>query len=281
MKYIISYCSGGLGNRILPLSSCYELSTILNRTLGIVWHQTDSCFASFNALFNNNVLQIDLNDLKPEDVSIYSNESYIIGDYKLNKEPSLFNLFNKVGTKDLSRLNEIYQDDKKYIIIYDNHFFLNLERSSSLLNFLDPIDSIKNYVSIFSKKYNISSEVLGIHARGTDFIEENLNGYIKIIKDFILVNSMVKIFFCSDNGKWESKVSSYFPNNVIVRKKNSYIKRKNIFSNWVNNIHRSETSVIEGLIDIHLLSMTNFTVYNKKSTFAQLVTHLKNSKLDN
>ena len=276
MKYIISYCSGGLGNRILPLSSCFELSTILNRTLGIVWNKTDSCFASFNSLFKNNILQIQLKDLKPEDVSIYSNESYIIGDNELNKDSSLFNLFNKVGAKDLSRLNEIYQDDKKYIIIYDNHFFLNLEKSSLLLNFLEPIDSIMNEVDMFSKKNNISSEILGIHARGTDFIEENLKGYIKIINDYIAFDSMIKILFCSHNGKWETKIHSKFPNNVIIRKKNSYIKRKNIFLNWVNNIHRSETSVIEGLIDIHLLSITKFTVYNKKSTFAQLVNHLKN-----
>jgi hypothetical protein len=276
MKYIISYCSGGLGNRILPLSSCFELSTILNRTLGIVWNKTDSCFASFNSSFKNNILQIQLKDLKPEDVSIYSNESYIIGDNELNKDSSLFNLFNKVGAKDLSRLNEIYQDDKKYIIIYDNHFFLNLEKSSLLLNFLEPIDSIMNEVDMFSKKNNISSEILGIHARGTDFIEENLKGYIKIINDYLAFDSMIKILFCSDNGKWETKIHSKFPNNVIIRKKNSYIKRKNIFLNWVNNIHRSETSVIEGLIDIHLLSITKFTVYNKKSTFAQLVNHLKN-----
>jgi hypothetical protein len=129
---------------------------------------------------------------------------------------------------------------------------------------------------MFSKKNNISSEILGIHARGTDFIEENLKGYIKIINDYIAFDSMIKILFCSDNGKWETKIHSKFPNNVIIRKKNSYIKRKNIFLNWVNNIHRSETSVIEGLIDIHLLSITKFTVYNKKSTFAQLVNHLKN-----
>lgn len=278
MKYIISYCSGGLGNRLLPLSSCFELSDTLGRTVGIVWNKTDSCYASFNSLFKNEIVQINLNDLDPEDVSIYSNQDYILGDYNLNKNAALYDLYRKVGTKELSRLDEIYQDEKKYIIVYDNHFFLNLTNIEKLLSLLEPVTSIVQEVENFSEAKKINKATLGIHARGTDFRTEKLDGYITAIDKFVKTNPEINVLFCSDSVKWESKIAKKFPGNVIVRRKKGYIKKNNIFFDWADNFHRSEDSVIEGIVDIYLLACTNFVIYNKQSTFAQLVNHLISMK---
>ncbi|MHA8108524.1 O-fucosyltransferase family protein [Aquirufa sp. A-Brett2-W8] len=274
MKYIISYCSGGIGNRLLPLSSCFELSHKLSRNLGLVWNKTDICHAEFNNLYSNEIKNFRLIDLDPSEVSIYSNVDYIVGDMNMYKDPSLFNLYNKAGIKNLSQLNEVFEDQKKYIIIYDNNLFLDFTDIQSFLKFLEPVNKIKNVINDFVSLNNINYNVLGIHARGTDFVDDKLDDYLSIINDYIKADNNCRILFCSDSRTWEVKVKDTFPNNVIVRKKNGYSKKSNFFRGWSNNTHRSEASVIEGIVDIYLLSYTNLVVYNKHSTFAQMVKHL-------
>ena len=274
MKYIISYCSGGIGNRLLPLSSCFELSNKLSRNLGMVWRKTDICHAEFNNLYSNEIINFDLKDLDPSEVSIYSNVEYIVGDMNMYKDSSLFNLYNKVGIKNLSQLSDVYEDGKKYIIIYDNNLFLDLIDIQSFLKFLEPVSNIKNSIDDFVSLNKLNYDVLGIHARGTDFVNDKLDDSLSIINEYILADNNCRILFCSDSQSWETKVKNKFPNNIIVRKKNGYSKKSNFFRGWSNNTHRSEASVIEGIIDIYLLSYTNLVVYNEQSTFAQLVKYL-------
>ncbi len=274
MKYIISYCSGGIGNRLLPLSSSFELSNKLSRELGLVWNKTDVCYSDFNNLFKNRFINFDLNELDPSEVSIYSNLEYIIGDFEMFKDSSLYNLYKKVGLKTLAQLDDVYLDPKKYIIIYDNKLFLNLVDCAGFFNVLQLENEIDLRINNFISLNNIDNTVFGIHARGTDFINEKLDTYLDSIEELIELDKSCTILFCSDSQKWENKVKEKFPNNVIIRKKNSHPKKNNFLKGWSNNIHRSEASVIEAIIDIYLLSKTNFVVYNSNSTFAQIALHL-------
>lgn len=279
MNYLICYASGGLGNRLLPLSSSCELAVLLSRIVATVWNKTDSCHASFKSLFKSDIIEIDLKSIDLNDVSIYSNPSYIIDDYKLNGNSDLFELYSKVGSTPLSNLYDVFNDKKKYIIIYDNHFFLNLTNFTSFIKRLTINDSIIDEISFFKNLYCLDETVFGIHARGTDFVEEKLEKYIMIIQDLIKKDSNVKILFCSDNHNWERSIGKKFSNNVIIRKKSDHIRKNNIFFNWANNIFRSERSVIEGIIDIYLLASTNFVAYNKQSTFAQIVNHVRKAQI--
>lgn len=270
MNYIISYASGGLGNRLLPLASCIELSKSLGRNVGIVWNSTNRCEGEFNSLFDNKI-SFDLKSLlnvNPSEISIYTNESYLLHDYNLNKNPDLHDLYLKVGVTELNLINKIYNDNRKFIIIYDNNSFLGLSQIYQSLKTLTPTQFILNYINNFVLENNINKSVVGVHARGTDFIDESLDIYIDSVSKIISQNVNVKIFFCSDSFEWEQKIKEKFPNNIIIRKKLDFVKKINETSTWVNNVYTSEQSVIEGLIDIYLLSKTTFTTYNPRSTFA-------------
>jgi hypothetical protein len=240
----------------------------------MVWRKTDICHADFNNLYSNSIENFNLNELNPSEVSIYSNVEYIVGDMNMYKDPSLFNLYKKTGIKNLSQLSEVYEDENTYIIIYDNNLFLDLRDIQSFLKFLEPVNEIKKSINDFVSLNKLNNNVLGIHARGTDFVDDKLDDYLSIINNYIIEDNNCRIFFCSDSRTWEIKVKNKFPNNIVVRRKNAYSKKANFFRGWSNNTHRSEASVIEGVIDIYLLSYTNLVVYNQHSTFAQMVIHL-------
>ena len=277
MKYIINYSSGGLGNRLIPLSCIMGLCEKLGRKVGIVWPETIRCMGRFENLFLNDINQFKVKNLDPLNTVIYTNPGYIVHDASLNNNKDLLELSYLCQVKSLDRLNEISNEEKKYIVIYNNTSFLESTNSiSKQLKSLKVTDNIKNKINDFVEEYKIDRTVTGIHARGTDFINENLSDYIQIIKNILLNNPECKIFFCSDNVEWETHIKNKFPENIIIRQKKDYVKKSNDNLGWVNNVYTSEESTIEGLIDIYLLSKTNFLFYNHASTFAQLSIHLQN-----
>ena len=155
-----------------------------------------------------------------------------------------------------------------------NTIFLELNNISSKLKSLIPTNYINDRVENLSEQFNLNKDVLGIHARATDFIGETLDKYEIAINSIINNNPSQKILFCSDSLEWETNIVNKYPNNIIVRLKKDYITKINEGTGWINNAHTSEDSVIEGLIDIYLLSKTNFIMYNPNSTFAKIVNYL-------
>jgi hypothetical protein len=276
MKYIINYSSGGLGNRLIPLSCIMELCEKLDRKVGVVWPETIRCMGQFKNLFSNEITEIKINNLNPSETVIYTNKDFITHDASLNNNNDLLNLSYLCEVKDLNRLNEIYSEDKKYILIYHNTSFLEINSISKQLKSLKVTDYIKNKIDDFVEMYKIDKTVIGVHARGTDFIHENISNYIQIIKNILLNNPKSKILFCSDSVEWESYIKNQFPENIIIRQKKDSVKKLNDNLGWINNVYTSEESTIEGLIDIYLLSKTNFLYYNPESTFAKLSIFLQN-----
>lgn len=276
MRYIVNYSSGGLGNRLIPLCCCMQLAEKTNRSVGLVWNSTERCMGDFKNLFiNSEIEMVNIGDLNPNDVVIYTEPWYITHDYELNKNPDLFNLSQKCEVKTLDRMNEIYDELKKYIIIYDNTIFLELNNVSLKLKSLIPTNYINDRVKNISEEFNLNKNVLGIHARATDFVGETLDKYEIVIDSIINNNSNQKILFCSDSLDWETNIVNKYPKNIIIRPKKDYITKINEGAGWINNAHTSEDSVIEGLIDIYLLSKTNFIMYNPNSTFAKIVNYLQ------
>lgn len=276
MGYIINYSSGGLGNRLIPLSCVMELCEKLHRKTGIIWPKTIRCMGKFENLFSNQIAEFEINSLDHSETVIYTNREYIIHDASLNNNNDLLNLSHLCQVKELGRLNEIYNENKKYIIIYHNTSFLELSSISKQLKSLQVTEYIRNKIEDFVETCKIDKDVIGIHARGTDFISEDLSKYTRTIKNILLNNSDSKILFCSDNVEWESNIKNQFPENIIIRQKKDYVKKFNNNIGWINNVYTSEESTIEGLIDIYLLSKTNFLYYNPESTFAKLSIYLQN-----
>jgi hypothetical protein len=275
MNYIINYSSGGLGNRLLPLASCGLLANVLNRKLGVHWPSTLRCMGQFKNLFSNDIKEIDISLLNPDDCVIYSTPKFIHHDSNLNNLNSLLNLYNKIGCISLQEVSTNIDHSKKFIIVYNNTLLSGFEDVSKFLKELVPVKTLKKTIDKFSEQHNISKNVLGIHARSTDFLNSSIEPYLNKVNNFIGSNQHVKILFCSDNPEWEAQLYLKYPDNIIIREKKDNVRKQNENSSWINNALTSELAVQEAVIDIFLLAKTNFVMYNKDSTFAHLVNFLK------
>ena len=187
MKTIINYCSGGLGNRLKPMASCYAISQLTNRELQMYWHPTTRCGGIFNKLFTNDIKNIEIDKLvELNDVKIYSYQSYIDHDANLNGNHQLKRLSERFPVIPLSRSNEILTDEAETIIVYDNGFLNGIDSNitTNFFGVLNPNDKIKSSVKEFCSQNLINTGVIGVHARGTDFESSGVTAdhYLKMIK---------------------------------------------------------------------------------------------------
>ena len=268
---LINYCSGGLGNILLPLSSCIFLSKKTDRELIICNEPTFRCQIEISDLFNENFKCINKNELENfQPLKIYGNREDISFDKSLYSNGVLDKLSSSHGCTPINNLN--LNDDSKNILIYHNDFIpqVNIEDSISELRKLKINDSIKEMSETFVHENRISNETIGVHARGTDF-NSSLEIYLKQIENVISETPNCKIFFCSDEDSWEKVVSDKFPNNLIVRRKKSNLTRYNPNNpNWSNNVLTDKNSVIDGFVDLIILSKCNLKIYNQHSSFSKL-----------
>jgi len=275
-KSIISYASGGLGNILLPLSSCKAIANKTGRKLIVCWEPTFACMSTFKDLFEDDDVQvISKNDLLSfDDVKIYGNLHDIQFDSTLFSNNSLNSLTNKFLTLPVANLN--IEDKEKNVIVYHNNILPTLDSKESIEEFknLKWNSQILSEINGLLKDLNIDKSVYGAHARATDF-SEGIDVYTNAISAILSTNMNAKIFLCSDSEEWENNLCNMFPNNVFVRQKKAVVTKNNEqLGTWSNNIFRSSDSVIEAVIDMYLLSKTNFVIYNGHSSFSQMIKHL-------
>jgi len=272
--YIINYCSGGLGNRLKPIGSCSLIAKQLNRKLGIYWPSTMRCMGKFKNLFLNPIEEINIDELNSDDVVIYSEPSYIIHDANLNNFFGLLNLYNKIGCLPIEQVENL-DISKKYAIVYNNTVLPKYGDIDNFIKSLNPIKKLNDVITNFVKVNKIDKSVIGIHARSTDFTNSNIKSYKQFVDSLLTDSPNIKILFCSDDLEWECQMYYEYPNNIIIREKKDIVKKFDATKSWLNNAHTSELAVQEAIIDMYLLSKTNFLVYNTDSTFAHLVNYLK------
>ncbi len=276
-KKIISYASGGLGNILLPISSCIAFAELTGRKPVICWEPIFRCMGTFHDLFENEIQVIKKSDLlNLENIKIYCDSiGYIENDSNLYSDSSFLQVTQKhPSLLPVSSLN--INAEQENIILYHNNFLSQLDNEKSIkgLHSLIVKKEILRIVEEFVKMNNINKNVFGAHARATDF-NNGIDSYLRSISSIIASNSEYKFFLCSDSTDWEEQIFNLFPNNIIIRKKKDVVTKLNQNNNnWSNNALTSKEAVIEGLIDMIILSKTNFTVYNEHSSFAQMVKYL-------
>jgi hypothetical protein len=265
MKKLIIFCDGGLGNRLGVLIGGILTAQKLDRTPILCWPENTWCGCSFNDLFDSEyqVIDLDINKL----FSKHINDKFIIHENQTNLQleqyyPSLeiIDFFKNINDEN--------------VIYYHNSIpqYFSQEEILSILSKFIVKSNIKDNVFEFINKNKIDDNTLGIHFRKTDFQsflneEETFN--------YINSNSGTNFFICSDSFETEEKFNIL--NNVIIYPKNNYVTKLKEGS-WNDlttdnegrqmnfNINRSKESVIEGFIDLLILSKTNIVV-ESHSTF--------------
>ena len=245
MNNIYIFCNGSLGNRLGALIGGLFCSEILNYNPIIVWPRTNWCGCPFNQLFENDIKVLDKNidDLFSQDLT---------ANFMVHHNFSKYNLVNMYNH---SLLNlDLLKNQNKDLYYTHNAIpeFVNEENILRILSTLKIKKQILENFENFSKENNLKN-VLGIHFRKTDAQTDTYNSnedyYYNLIE-----KSNDRFFICSDDFETENKFKKL--NNVISFNKTEYASKLDPNYGWINNVNRTETSVIEAFIDLLILSKT-------------------------
>jgi len=274
MKKIILYVTGGLSNRVFPLASVLEFTKITNRELFVYWPIDNRCGANFKDLYkDNNISFIDddfLNSLDDSKTKYYSEfEDGVLNDFNVYHRNFLFNKY-KAQKLIVGALN--FDLDVENICFTSNTFlnFVSLEISKNILKNFKVIDECLEKIEYFKNLLNLDEHIVGAHIRGCDF-SISLDYYVNKIQNILSNNKSQKIFICSDDNDFEKSLLTMFSDNIIIRQNKKYVNKKNVNSGWIHNTDTDIDCMKEAIIDLFLLSKTNFLIYNNSSTFAKYV----------
>ena len=214
------------------------------------------------------------------------------------------------------RLRELFRKlrNKNYVLLCSEVFpFLTDEEIAKQLYKIKPKKEIIDTAYEFIKNNNIDKTVKGISLRISDMdnfgsyvlngkplikISENLNarvveykekGYIllleeidKMIRYNIKVNPFQKYYITADEKKYEEHFKELFPYNVIIREKETDLKKSVDDLDWIVdlnndifNIVRDNEYVQDSLIDAIIASKTNYLTYHQASTYTQYIKYLQ------
>lgn len=274
MKKLIIFCDGGLGNRLGVLIGGILTAQKLNRTPVLCWPENTWCGCSFNDLFTSEyeIINLNINDLFSQNV----NNKFIIHENQTNLQ--LEQYYPNLETI------KLFKDIEDKIVIYYHNSIPNYFPQEEILTILSKFyikPDIKTKIIEFCDKNKINNDTFGIHFRKTDF-QSFLNE--DEVHNIITNHPETNFFICSDSFETEEKFSIL--DNVITYPKSYYVEKleegtwnDTIIDNegrqFNFNVNRSKESVIEGFIDLLILSKTNIIV-ESHSTFLKFAKLYKN-----
>jgi hypothetical protein len=279
MKKLICYTGGGLCNRILPLASFIEFSKITNRELFLYWPVDRICSGEFNNFFENNIPTVNeefLNSLTSENTEFYCTRADSI-----SNEVSIYNrnfLSNKATDQTLLVNQEPSIHSNYTNIVACTPLFLNCispEKNKKAVQQLVIKKNIKEEANRIAIKLGLSKNIIGAHLRGADF-NKPFSLYENQIRTVLTNTPSAKIFVSTGDRNLQNHIVQLFSDNIITRPDKVFIEKYNIELPWINNVYMSADQIRDAIIDVLLLSKTNFKLYDLDSTFAKYVTLLDN-----
>jgi len=274
MKKLIIFCDGGLGNRLGVLIGGILTAEKLNRIPILCWPKNTWCGCDFNDLFypKYQIVNLDINTLFIRN----KNNKFIIHENQTNLQLEQY-------YPSLEIINSFKNLEDETVVYYHNSIpnYFTQDEVLSILTTFKIKSYIKEKITTFCKEKNINSNILGIHFRKTDF-QSFLNE--EDIFNYINSNPETNFFICSDSFETEEKFNIL--NNVIIYPKRYYVEKlkegtwndiitDNEGRQFNFNVNRSKESVIEGFIDLLVLSKTNIIV-ESHSTFLKFAKLYKN-----
>jgi hypothetical protein len=272
MKKLIIYTTGGLSNRVLPIISAITLAKRYNRELLIYWPTDRACLCHFNDLYDTEFKFIDdifLNTLNDSMIEYHVKyEASIVNDNKIYGRTFLFNKHNE-NKVNLDHTIDFGCDSD--IMIMDNNFIHGSTTHEENVTELQNLKFKKSLVDEANKigdSLGLDDSVVGIHARGTDFIID-ISFYVNQINQVLSERGDTKLYIASDDKTLEDTLINQYPNNIIRRVKTNYMEKE-----YNRTLDRMEDSII----DLLLLAKTDFKVYNNLSSFTTYIKMLSEKK---
>ena len=241
-KTIVVFPSCGLGNRLLVMSSSYELARELDCDLKFFWSNCQGCKCEWNDIFGNELFGNELPFIK--DAQEYSDKIYYTGnDMEWAKEKGkLFNF----------RDENVFHSKKYKVNRNILSCTMDIGENSKFYKSLTPSKQVKKRLYSFWKPP--TDRVLGLHIRFTDNKAAENNSERDIIgmaQNKIEEHPGFSIFIASDNQK--------IKDTLINNNKNIFYQNTDIRD--VGTKMMKERSTLEGMYtsvaDMFALSMCN------------------------
>jgi hypothetical protein len=267
----IIYCDGGLANRVYTVIFGLILRKRYGHRWRLSWPKTCVCDAAFEKLFEAS-LDVDrklITEFKEHESSLIKIVHHNFGEFSTDK------LFFHSQLKSYEEYRVLLDSGNVFYFHNSLPSFVELSDISDVIRDIDLAAPVSWRASDFISRFKITKETIGLHVRKTDFgsrvNEEKLYE--------LAARSDKKFFVCSDDQEILSMFktlpnciiseSSYFPEKLNHLKAwgETYVDSKTGIQEY--NINRSEQSVIDGLVDLIILSNTSI-VETSKSSFLQL-----------
>lgn len=280
MNNLIFYTSGGLGNRLNPI---LNIKNVFEGEFSLVWPKTMRLNCDFHDVFDNDEIKIINQEelLELDDVDNYHGTGGGLAaaqhESNLNGLNNLLRLSQKYHPKTIGQFNP-NQLTHKNTIVFFNNFIGEVNHETIIENFkkLKPNKQISERIKRVTNELGINKSIIGIHGRATDFVNERIDKYYNIVDSELKTNKDQIFLFCSDDPQWEKLMKIRYPKNVLIREVKDNVYKANNDMPYNNNVMTPLEAVIDGYVDIVLLSKTNFKYFNAHSTFGSLVNILQN-----
>jgi hypothetical protein len=276
-RRITIVCDGGLGNRFGSLFPAFSLAADNGLDYVISWPVNNWCGCEFGDIFSP-VHKFTSTTIS-EVAKLQTDDLFVLHENQVG--PEIKNIIMHGQT-----VPSIIKNSKLNIVYYHNKIppYVSQERILFSMNKFPLAEHIKKRVYRFCKDNDVKkNNVKGIHIRKTDHPSQ--------VDDNVIFNAVKndvssRYFICSDDKDTEQKFSTL--SNVIIHNKNFYVD-KLVEGTWREkitdtegrsfnfNVNRTKDSVIDGFVDMLILSRTNIIVKNNKSTFlefAKLYSHI-------
>jgi len=268
------FCDGGIANRINSLISGLTIANHFDLTYCVYWPENNWCEAAFDDIFTN---KISFSNLSLSNFSGKLNECVMLlhDEIASNILGVTFNSAYKYHS--LEDFNAQVINQGKDIFFYPAVItdWVPYELIKVTLNELVFNEYIQENVRGFISR-ELIKPFYGVHLRRTDL---NVGLTDTEVINLLKRNPKETFFVCSDDPVAES-IATSFPN-AYSRKKQSYVRKKNNDNDWISksmdsdgrvsfgNIKRDKFSIIEGTIDLLILSHSRIIGYSG-STFQKL-----------
>jgi hypothetical protein len=234
---VIAFCTAGVGNRIMTLIGATYWANKLNCTLKICWDESTCCMCPYEQLFKNSYNLLISRETFCQILLDNINEKSII------------------GTNCSDKINLLTLQNSSLIIYNDSTlpYYISHKEANLILNAYKIKDEIIKKVNYFIEKFSVNSSTVGLHIRKIDPPEQRTNRKslpLSFYKKIINNDKNQKFFICSDSEEIENELKKF--KNTCCYDKSKYPA----YNNFKDITYRDMGSVIEGVIDMLILSHT-------------------------
>lgn len=220
----------------------------------------------------------ELNNIMPPDVKFLLHKSHYVDSGAITGRDITYHR----GLSEIELVNLVKSYDTVcYLDDASSHAMANPNVMVETASELKIDEEILKYVNSFCIE-NFGNEIIsGIHIRATDWPwkQDCINSAYQTIQSLVEKNPNEKIFVCCDEEEIEDDLIKQLPDNIIVNKKESYVK-KVVDGTWRETIDAGDgrkqdyntlidvQSAKEAFIDMLILSRTNIKYRHEHSSFS-------------